>query len=133
MCSLGSTLSTVWNAVQNAVFVLAAVGAVAAAAVSVVPSGRRWLKRTADEFSTSPEGAQALQLIGYLCLMLAARVFETLTGVRGVLSALYIGSAAMALSRLLCKIPSPAEARAMVVALEEKQVREKAAQREAQG
>jgi hypothetical protein len=70
------------------------------------------------EFKSSPEGAQVFQLLQYLVLLLVARTFEYITGVRGALTLVYLGIFGMQLQGWLRKIPGPEEARARVEALE---------------
>jgi hypothetical protein len=67
----------------------------------------------------SPEGAQAASLLQYLALLLAARCLEALTGLRGILTFVYLAIFAQnVLHWLATGVPTPAEARARVQALE---------------
>jgi hypothetical protein len=68
---------------------------------------------------TSPEGAQAASLVHYLLLLLVAKLLELLTGMRGLLTFVYMGIfATQALHWVRTGLPGPEEARARVQALE---------------
>lgn len=99
-----------------------ALGVVVAAAAATQASGRARLRALAAEFRATPEGLQAFQLLQYLVLALVVSVFESLTGVRGSLTFVYLAIAATSLMNLLRRIPGPEEARARVEALERGEV-----------
>ena len=67
----------------------------------------------------SPEGGQAAGLLQYGALVVVARLLEVVTGTTGILTLCYLGIAASSLLHWLRGgLPSPAEARARVEALE---------------
>jgi hypothetical protein len=116
--SLGSTLGACWDVTQKVVMCSTACGVVVCLGCATTAGGRSRLRALASEFSSTPEGRQAFQLLQYLVLALCVGVAEAVSGVRGTLSLVYLAIAGQQLLRLLSKIPSPAEARAQVEALE---------------
>jgi hypothetical protein len=113
------SLAGAWDALQKLILTATAAGFLIAAATATTARGRARLRAGWAEFQTSPEGAQAASLVHYLLLLLVAKMLELLTGMRGLLTFVYMGIfATQALHWARTGLPGPEEARARVEALE---------------